>query len=395
MTANSTLTYFKINGFIYRWILCGGADGCEPFDEASLGTDLPPPMPPQPKPLPVPKKSAAKQDRVDKTLDDLLCFAEAVSRYRTWLSTPEPPKPGKPLKIEPRKREVIPTFDIQEIPRTMRKLHMPMGAALMERWFAGDLNYSPDDQSEVAELNQDGAPYPPSMIDKTDVKMKWVLGFSRAKEQRDNLIENVIRSPSGVGALRKILLRYVNNGSVNASEMCGNDLALIHKHFQFEYVPVEGTFMQKAMQALNRAIQDRGVPDDLTAALGSFNIYAAVESAYIDRNRVATVKAISIYIKDPYTFTTDRGEVSQYLGHWSSKGVIVVPITEIATLGNQWWANFPVKIGDAHRKGNVYYPVRNSDFRNWQMKHRRGGDFVIYSDREVLSLLTRPIVIQL
>ncbi|MGT2431136.1 DUF6402 family protein [Cupriavidus basilensis] len=29
----------------------------------------------------------------------------------------------------------------------------------------------------------------------------------------------------------------------------------------------------------------------------------------------------------------------------------------------------------------VYYPVRNRDYRKWQIKHQQGGDFIIYSDR--------------
>ncbi|WP_367619649.1 MULTISPECIES: DUF6402 family protein [Paraburkholderia] len=30
--------------------------------------------------------------------------------------------------------------------------------------------------------------------------------------------------------------------------------------------------------------------------------------------------------------------------------------------------------------GNIYNPVKGSSFRPWVMKHKRGGDFVVYSD---------------
>ncbi|MCA8021987.1 DUF6402 family protein [Burkholderia metallica] len=35
-------------------------------------------------------------------------------------------------------------------------------------------------------------------------------------------------------------------------------------------------------------------------------------------------------------------------------------------------------MGDVRVAGNVYYPVRNNSFREWQQRHRRGGDFVIF-----------------
>jgi hypothetical protein len=45
-----------------------------------------------------------------------------------------------------------------------------------------------------------------------------------------------------------------------------------------------------------------------------------------------------------------------------------------------------------HAKDAVLYPVRNSDFRAWQLKHNRGGDFIIYTDRLTVKLAT-PITV--
>ncbi|MGN5354419.1 DUF6402 family protein [Ralstonia sp. L16] len=42
---------------------------------------------------------------------------------------------------------------------------------------------------------------------------------------------------------------------------------------------------------------------------------------------------------------------------------------------------------------NVYYPIRNKDYRNWQLKHGQGGDFIIYSDRRSIPL-AGPMVIE-
>lgn len=51
----------------------------------------------------------------------------------------------------------------------MRKEFMPVSAKLMEKWFAGPLNYSPTTRDKIKGINQDGQPYPPSMIDTTTI----------------------------------------------------------------------------------------------------------------------------------------------------------------------------------------------------------------------------------
>jgi len=43
-------------------------------------------------------------------------------------------------------------------------------------------------------------------------------------------------------------------------------------------------------------------------------------------------------------------------------------------------AEYPVAVDDMRVSGNVYYLVRNGTFREWQQRHHRGGDFVIFSD---------------
>ncbi|WP_154316343.1 DUF6402 family protein [Burkholderia pseudomallei] len=380
----SKIPFYKINSFINKWALCGGADGCEIADEVQLSSDMAPPTPAPPREAPTKPASKAQPG------DGLLKMMEAHARFKAWLNTPDPPKPSKqPLAKKPTV-VTIPPFDIQEIPATMRKLNMPVGAKLMERWFAGELNYSPDDHAEAKGLNQNGEPYPPSMINKTDITMKWALGFQRAKAQYEHLVKQAIFSDKSRNKLAEILSRYPSRTDVDAERLYCGDVQQVHKFLQFQRVGVESSWPAKLQQAMNRAVYDRGVPDDLTAALGSFTIYAAIERAYVGE-RTATVSEISVYIKDNYTFNTDPGDASQYLGHWSSKGVIVVPATEGSTVANHEWANFAVKLGDPTVKGNVYYPVRNRHFRNWQLKHHRGGDFFIYSDRIMLSLLLHPI----
>jgi hypothetical protein len=324
---------------------------------------------------------------------------DGLARFKEWLDTPPPPpeKPGLapvPKPAEKKTGETVPPFDIQEIPGVIRKLNLPMGGKVMDRWFEGELNYSLNYAAEIAAINQDGKPYPPSTIDKTNITIAWALGFQRAKEQYENLIKSTIYNSASITELKKMLSQYRPGTLIDATQIYNGDIELIHQHLQFQKVGVESSWRQKLTQALNRAVEYRGVPDDLTATLGSFIIYAAIEKSTIGHH-IATVDKISVYVKDNYTFTVKSNEPSQYLGHWSSKGVIVVPLTEAATLTGNHSANFPVKLGDAKIKGNVYYPIRNSDFRAWQKKHGRGGDFIIYSDRVILPLLIKPIQISL
>ncbi len=267
----------------------------------------------------------------------------------------------------------------------MRKNYMSKSATLMEKWFAGELNYSSTDNDERAEINQDGKPYPPGMYDTITIKLDWVLNFRRTKDQYDALVNTAIRSHAAMQQLSLTLSRYKRSCvDLDTWVFSGQRLASLHKHFQFQHIGVESTLSQKIDQFIASNMTNRGMPDDLTGALGSFNFHAAI--AYAEFNgdaTVAKVKGIYVYIRDNYTFTDKPGEASQYLGHWSQKGVVIVPCSAAASILDKPWlpyVDYPVAIGDVRVSGNVYYPVKNSSFRQWAMRHKRGGDFVVYSD---------------
>jgi Family of unknown function (DUF6402) len=276
----------------------------------------------------------------------------------------------------------VPPFDIQEIPRAMRKEHLTKSAKLMERWFNGELNYGPTDTDVQAEINQHGEPYPSSMYDMDTVKLDWVLKFPRAREALDLLVNSAIRSDRAYDMLQKKLRFYRGYSSVNTWPMCNQSLPVLHKYFEFTFARVGSTFPQKIDEFL-RAEINKGVPDDLTGALGSFNIYAAIGYANFVGQGYAEISGIYVYVKDSFDFTDKLGDVSQYLGHWSKNGVILVPYNGLAAALNKpaLYTDYPVAVGRAQVAGNVYYPVKNRDFRQWAIKHQRGGDFIVYSDK--------------
>ncbi|WP_250637566.1 DUF6402 family protein [Burkholderia ubonensis] len=198
---NERISYYRVDKLLWRWKLRDGTDGCKIVPDIALSMDMaPPPLPKQPAPKTVPTKPAPKPPKphaFDKMVDDIERVSNAISRFKTWLNTPDPPKVPKPAPIE-KKKETVPPFDLQEIPSAMRKLWMPISAKLMERWFAGALNYSPTDDDEAAYINQDGMPYPLEMYDTTTVKLDWVLKYERAKAQYDALQKNQILAYSKI-----------------------------------------------------------------------------------------------------------------------------------------------------------------------------------------------------
>jgi len=395
------LSYFRIRKFLWRW---AKEDGARLMRDVALSLDRPPPLLEEPKPprAPIPKQPRPKP----QAGDGLLQMMGLYERFQTWLETPDPPKPPKPAK--PVKDEkAVPQFDIQDIPAAMRKTHLPMSAKLMERWFAGRLNYSPTTDDEKAEINQDGERYPPDMYDTKTVKLDWVLRFPRAKERYDHLINNAIRSDAALKELSKKLREYKGEVvDLDAANICEGDIVKLHRHFHFQHEKIDSTFAQRIMTALKNT-EDRFAPDDLSGALGSFVFYAAigyVSFKWNGRRKEAEVHGIWVYVKDNFTFTDGHGDRSQYLGHWSRDGVIVVPYDYVAATSRYIphikssvtvpYVNAPVSIGDPLIKGNVYHPIHNSDFRQWAIKHRRGGDFIVYSDRRYIPIFP-PIKVDL
>jgi len=339
----------------------------------------------------VPARKAAKEDPYVNTVLGAIKVAAAMSGavdgVQRWLKSP-PPQAKE--KTEPVK--TVPPFDIQEIPGAMRKIGAPMGAQLMDKWFAGQLNYSPTPEDERDGLNQSGAPYPPSMIDTTSVKVQWVLSFSRAKKGLADLM-SILGTARAREAIAKKLLSYRNRPDIRAWLECGGDIVRFHKEFQFQRASVEGSLSQKLNQFVTQSLVNEGVPDDLTCALGSFVLYAAISRAdFNQKNKSATVTHIAVYVRDNFTFTDEAGHASQYLGHWNRSHVAIVPLHEAAALANIGWLDYAVTQGDVHAKDAVLYPVKNSDFRAWQLKHNQGGDFIIYTDTLVVKLDT-PITV--
>jgi hypothetical protein len=251
----------------------------------------------------------------------------------------------------------------------------------------------------VSEIDQNGEPYKPSMIDKTSISLAWILRFDRAKIAKQALLKNaVIASPNALMALKKILRKHTHESVMMPGLMHAWDQQKIHHEFQFQKSPVEGTLTEKLKQFLKQEVENRGIPDELTFTLGSFNFYAAIARATfhpITGGHLVLVTHIYIYVRDGFTFTDDEKDGPQYLGHWNKNTFSVIPSHQLII--NMMGINHKGFSSEQHYwRGDegILYPVFNSDFRAWQSKHHRGGDYIIYTD--MLSvMLDTPIQITL
>jgi hypothetical protein len=206
--AKEQIPYLKSNNFMRTW----SERQCELCDVEDVRLSCARPAPPvaygpahaapildiKKEKVPAPKQ--AQQDPYLNTFNAAFKAANAVSAFSSWLQSPAPPTPAPQAKASPPPpARKVPPFDIQDVPKAMRKLGMPMSAKLQERWFAGQENYSRSTKDLQAEINQHGTRYAPAMVDSASIKMEWVLSFSRAKKASDELIQAQLRTP---GALR-------------------------------------------------------------------------------------------------------------------------------------------------------------------------------------------------
>ncbi len=221
------------------------------------------------------------------------------------------------------------------------------------------------------------------------------------------------------------------SGTLETLTECGGDIQKLHQQYQFQYAKVAmDEVLGGPIQIVQNKVRGGELMNDLAASLANFNIYAAIATAKIStlqymsydktpwqsctRTKVE-ITHIWVYAKDSYSFN-DKTSASQYLGHWNRRGVIVAydafaaqeaskrgPSGYELELGNEpkpylppvpAQLDKPVDTGSSMKEKEVFYPVRNRDFRSWRDLKKRGGDFVIFSNSEKVKLPT-PIIIDL
>lgn len=396
------ITHWRFNSYLKAWILKTEDDGCVLCTDENVQLSLSKPPPPLRDQPPAPRKENAllawsarqrSRDPYDNVFEGIAKTVEACRRFNTWLDNPPPAAHKAPPT--PRE-EKIPNFDIAEIPAVIRKLGMTKAANIMDKWFKGELNYSLTNEDSIKEIDQYGNPYRESMIDTNSITMNWLLNFPRVQKEFDELKSGAIfKTTKSISAIKKIALSSCQAHRIEAWEQSERNIQKLHHEFQFQLIKVDGSVWQKFKQHGKQLWSAGGIPDELSLILGSFNIYAAI--AYADfinvtGKRFINITHVYLYVRDSFSFTDDLDVPSQYLGHWSEKGVAIVPLKQASIALNVGWIDVPT-LHKTRLGLSVMYPVKNSDFRKWQLLHQQGGDYMIYTDKKIIKL-NQPISIE-
>jgi hypothetical protein len=282
-------------------------------------------------------------------------------------------------------------FEVTEIPGAMSKMGWHKSAALLSKWFHGAKNQATSQYHKTNGFNKDGSGlYPADRFDKSTIPLDWVLSYPRTKKGFNKLQDKFyLLAGKAEDELIRAIYPYREHARLNAIDLTGGDIFKLHNKFQFQFVKVDTTALEKANQFFG-AILHYGKPDDLAGALGGFAIYAAVAEAWFKPAFFGgidvEVTKVAIYVKNPYSFYDDATEGgSQYLGHWNRDGICLVPEGYVAQRAN-WgsWSNYIIQPDGPY--GRTFWPVHNSDFRRWQNAHNAGGDMVLFSNYQIVKL---------
>ncbi len=236
--------------------------------------------------------------------------------------------------------------DLTHIPRIMRHEGWQNAAILLDTWFGRLATVAPRYSTpETATIRMDS----------------WVLTFARAREVYERLIQDRIWSnPAARVEIARMLRRKGLLGSVPQPFGRLSD----------------AVSLQDADYINQRAAGGYTDVDDMTAALGNFNLRVVVAGTVRPASAAGTagqtgyqveIAEVGIYVRDSFDF-----EGNQYLGCWSDDpdgfSPIMPPEPEFSF------------------SPPMFSPVGNRDFREWRDRTGRGGDFLVFSDMKRLTL---------
>ena len=421
------------------WLLFDSARGCMPVVRDGLGLcmDKSPPALPDPAPPSGSSNSAhaASPAKPSAPPEPPQPPKDLATRFLEWMIERQEKKQAQAKALTQTEPPLPPPFDLYDIPLAMKAQGFAVAALLAQKWLDGRAYsaFGSDTPGRGTEQH-----YPQDRVDTRTVTLKWLLGQRQIRRRFEALQDQLsLAKAEALGVLRNKFKQYLSRvpariHDLNTLEHCQSDWQSLHTQFQFQLETV----------SMADTLTDKLGMSDVTAALANFAFYASVARAQIHTvvyNRYntpsgtqhcqkSTVKVTHIYAyaKDSYSFH-DEGKSSQYLGHWNKHGVIVLPAAVAASvgmkkvsdelrnqnnkksdyqyaldwlnaqrieLGNDKLTYYPMDIGKSLLEKEVYYPVRNRDYRHWRQLKQRGGDFLIFSDAQLIKL-DQPIVLDM
>lgn len=202
------------------------------------------------------------------------------------------------------------------------------------------------------------------------ISMDWILRFERAQDLYDEVTSpDVFANDQAKRLLRTRLDRMFQLTKANTVGF--GDLKAVGLALEREYVNYRG---------IGNYDQWRAGIDELTAALGRFNMYVVANGIATRNGKTTrvTISRIGVFVRDSFDF-----EGEQDLGAWGRPNIIE-PTIPPPSGGIAPVKYVPVQSG-------VEFHMSNASYREYREKTGRGGDFLIYSDVRTRDL-SKPIV---
>jgi len=260
-------------------------------------------------------------------------------------------------------------FTLRDVPAAMRREGWPVGAQLMDRWFARSGWKMPDDIKR-------GLVAPPNFrADRTSVSMAWAMRVPRFASGQRNLLATWNRDERRQASFDQVAVKL--REWIIARKLAGAP------RFRFGNLarPVDWIDMHCA---INREIVNSpilGWVDDFYAAFGTALVRLAVAGDAVrdGSNWRVSIDELGTYLRDSYEFNGD-----QRLGSWGPGGLqrasFLAPMIEVDE-----------RKGDASTS-QQFWRVDNSSFEAYRRLTGTGGDYMIYSDLW-RHKLDRPVVV--
>jgi hypothetical protein len=269
-------------------------------------------------------------------------------------------------------------FKITDIPAAMDKMGWQVSAKLMRHWFQGNPWGTPSGGMDALVKSHKQMP-PPQYMEETIVKYQWLMAFPKAVRVRNEL-RNAWNNPQATELMRTNILRAFGQHSIGCFPLSFNGQG--SKAEAFGYANSRAVTFETFGDELN----------DLRGALANFNLRVTAEGTVnvLPDKVTFIVDRIGFYAEDAYDFN-DEGLISQPLGYWNFDGIADGVADSISNNANIDYekakviATAPFTGEDIEQsfkdlESKRYFLIYNHHFVNYRSKHKKGGDFVVYSD---------------
>ncbi|KAE8240405.1 hypothetical protein A4X03_0g8533 [Tilletia caries] len=253
----------------------------------------------------------------------------------------------------------------------------PISAKLMRHWFQG-MPWGTPSGGMTAEVKSHAQMPPAQYMEETIVTYEWLIGFSRVVRARNDL-RTAWNNPQATRLIRRNILRKFGQYSSGCFPLTFNGQG--SKAEAFGYANSRSVTFD-TFDELN----------DLRGALANFNLRVTVEgtvNAFPDKVTFIAER-IGFYAEDAYDFN-DEGLLSQPLGYWNFDGIAQGVADSLSNNANIGYEKVKVVVTAPFTDDDVeqrfkdleskrYFLITNSDFVAYRSRHRKGGDFVVYSN---------------